>query len=353
MSARPLEGVTVLEVGGIGPVPFCGMVLADLGAEVVVVRRPASGGRVDELTTVTEGILERGRRRRIDADLKQPAGVEAVRDAVGQVDALIEGFRPGTMERLGFAPEACWELNPRLVFGRMTGWGQEGPYADQPGHDINYLALNGVLAAVGPKDRPPQPPLNLVADFGGGGLLLATGVLAALLGAARSGRGSVVDAAMTDGAALQMTMMYELLGRGHWTLSRESNMNDGGAPFYRTYETADGRFVAVGAMERTFWDILVQRLGLDDGTLPDQWDRAAWPDLSARLAAVFRRRSRDEWAAELQHAGACVTPVLTMAEAPAHPHNVARAAFVADAHGPVPAPAPRIRPPSTRDGGPR
>jgi len=338
----PLDGVTILEVGGVGPAPFCGMVLADLGADVISIGRPSADRPPDDIAVVTADILGRGRARRLVTDLKRPDGVAAVLELVNTVDALVEGFRPGTMERLGLSPEACWNVNPRLVYGRMTGWGQTGPLAQQPGHDINYLALSGALAAMGPKDGPPLPPLNLVADFGGGGMLLAAGVLAALLRAERTGRGSVVDAAMSDGAALQMTMMYELLGRGQWSLQRESNINDGAAPFYRTYETADGRHVAVGAMERTFWDALIDRLGLAREQLPDQWDRSAWPGLSARLAEVFRRRTRDEWAAELEHAGVCVTPVLTMAEAPAHPHNVARNAFVRDTHGPVPAPAPRV-----------
>lgn len=339
----PLAGLRVLEVGGVGPVPFCGMVLADLGADVISVQRPASGRDDDEMAAATGGVLARGRRS-VAVDLKHPDGVAVVLRLVAESDGLLEGFRPGVMERLGLGPDVCAARTPRLVYGRMTGWGQDGPYAQLPGHDINYLALSGALGAMGEPGRPPVPPLNLVADFGGGAMLLAVGVLAALLEAGRSGRGQVVDAAMLDGSALLMTMTYELLGRGAWAPGPGRNVNDGGAPFYRTYETSDGRYLAVGAMEPRFYDELVTRLGLDRAALPGQWDRARWPELTTILARTFLTRSRDEWCRLLEHAPVCVTPVLDLTEAPQHPHNTHRSGFLpaAPGGGPVPAPAPRF-----------
>ena len=339
----PLKGLRLLEIGGMGPVPFCGMVLADLGADIISVRRPPTVLDSDDMTEATGGVLARGRRS-VAVDLKHPDGVATVLRLVERADGVMEGFRPGVMERLGLGPEVCSGVNPRLVYARMTGWGQDGPYAQLPGHDINYLALSGALGAIGEPGRPPVPPLNLVADFGGGAMLLAVGVLAALLEAGRSGQGQVVDAAMLDGSSLLMTMTHELLGRGAWVPGRGRNINDGGAPFYRTYETSDGRYVAVGAMEPKFFNELVARLGLDKDTLPAQWDRSRWPELVAFLTEMFLTRTRDQWCTLLEHAPVCVTPVLELHEVPLHPHNAARHGFVDQGPGgaPVPAPAPRF-----------
>lgn len=322
-----------MEVGGIGPVPFCGLVLSDLGADVIRLDRPggpASGsGMPDDL-------MRRGRRS-IVLDLKKPEGVHVARSLLRSADGLLEGFRPGTMERLGIGPEVCLADNPRLVFGRMTGYGQEGPDAARAGHDINYLARTGLLSSIGPAGGPPVVPLNVVGDFGGGGLLLAVGMLAGLLEAQRSGLGQVVDVAMTDGSALLATMLFELLGRGHWTEERGANLNDGGAPFYAVYETADARYVAVGALERPFFDSMMKGLGLDPSAVPDHNDRACWPALRAQLATAFLRRTRDDWAAVFAGVDACVSAVLTMTESLAGAVNV----VPVDGHL-QPAPAPRF-----------
>jgi len=333
----PLAGLQIVELGGVGPVPFAGMVLADAGAAVTAIVRPARGP-TDGLTAATGGVLGRGRKE-VTLDLKDPDERRTALDLVAAADAALEGFRPGALERLGLGPDALLARNPALVLGRMTGWGQDGPLAQAPGHDINYLALSGVLAHLGEPDRPPRAPLNLLADFGGGALL-AFGVIAAVLDARQSGRGRVVDAAMLDAAALLSTMTFELWNRGAWDPRRGHNVNDGGAPFYCTYPTSDQRYVAVGAMEPVFWNGLINRLGLDPASLPDQYDRARWPELRRVLAAVFATRARDEWAAEL--ADVCVSPVLTIAEAPGHPHNVARGLFETAERGPVPGPAPRF-----------
>ena len=338
-ASGPLAGLRVVELGGIGPVPFAGMVLADAGAAVTAIGRPR--GRfdaVDPLTAATGGVLGRGRQE-ITLDLKDPDDRAAALALVAAADAVLEGFRPGALERLGLGPDVLLAANPTLVLGRMTGWGQDGPLAHAPGHDINYLALSGVLAHLGEPDRGPRAPLNLLADFGGGAML-AFGVVAAVLGARQSGRGRVVDAAMLDAAALLSTMAFELWNRGDWDARRGHNVNDGAAPFYCTYATSDQRYVAVGAMEPAFWSSLLERLGLDPAALPAQYDRAGWPQLQRALAAAFATRTRDEWAAEL--ADVCVSPVLNFAEAPQHPHNLARGLFVAGEHGPMPAPAPRF-----------
>ena len=325
----------MVELAGIGPGPFCAMLLADLGAEVLAVDRPASG-QAGWLALFTRG------RRRVAVDLKHPEGPKVVLDLVAGADALVEGFRPGVAERLGIGPEACLARNPRLVYGRVTGWGQDGPLAGSAGHDIDYIALAGALHPVGAAGGPPVPPLNLLGDFGGGGMLLALGVVAALLEAARSGRGQVVDAAMVDGAALLTTQLHELLPAGLWTDRRGANLLDGAAPFYTVYETADGRHLAVGALEPQFYAELLERVGLADDDLPPQLDRAGWPLLRQRLAAVFRTRTRDEWCRLLEGTDACVAPVLSLLEAPTHPHNPARATFV-DVGGTLqPAPAPRF-----------
>lgn len=345
----PLAGMRVVEFAGIGPTPFCAMVLADLGADVVRIDRPTPPRSAPPagVEVLTDGILGRGRRS-VTLDLKHPDGRAAALDLVADADVLVEGFRPGVMERLGLGPEECHARAPGLVYGRLTGWGQDGPLAQQAGHDINYIALAGALAPLGRRDERPAPPLNLLGDFAGGGLLLAFGITAAVVERGRSGQGQVVDAAMVDGASYLMTMMYELLGRGRWDERREANANDGGSPFYDTYETADGRYVAVGAMEPHFWARLLDSLGLGDVDPSAQWDPAAWPELTERLAAVFRTRTRDEWVRLLADTDACVTPILTMSEAPEHPHHVARGDFVTVDDTTVPAPAPRFsRTPAT------
>ncbi len=336
----PLAGIRVLEFASLAPAPFACMLLADFGADVLQIVNPADQGP-------TAGPhpgdpLNRGRRV-VALDLKQPAAVDAVLDLAGQADVLVEGFRPGVMERFGLGPEVCLERNPRLVYGRMTGWGQDGPLARRAGHDINYLALSGALEPLGPPGAPPSPPLNYVADFGGGGMLLAVGVLAALLERERSGRGQVVDAAMTEGSALISGIVHGLRARGLWRRERGGNLFDGSAPFYATYECADGRFVAVGAVEPQFYAELIAKLGLaDEIAAADQYDRATWPDTARLLAEEFAARPRDEWAELFAESDACVTPVLTPWEAAGHPHNAARGTFTEVGGHVHPAPAPRF-----------
>lgn len=334
----PLDGVRVLELGGIGPGPFCGMLLADLGASVVRVERPADAGQ-----PTPHPWLHRNRRS-IAVDLKRPEGVTALLALVERSDALIEGFRPGVAERLGLGPEPCLARNPALVYGRMTGWGQDGPLAQEPGHDINYIALAGALHAIAPAGGDPVPPLNLVGDFGGGGMLLALGLLAALLNSRATGQGQVVDAAMTDGTALLLAMTYGFLAHGRWQDRPASNLLDGGAPFYTVYRCADDRHVSVGSIEPQFYAALLRVLGLsEDPLFARQFDRAAWPAMRDRLAGLFRTGERDEWAARFDGQGACVTPVLSLTEAPEHPHNAARGTYLPGPDGGVqPAPAPRF-----------
>ncbi len=348
----PLTGIRVVEFAGIGPTPYTAMLLSDLGAEVVRLDRPtgsASAGHPG-MASLTDDVLTRGRPA-VRIDLKQPDGLATALELVSHADALVEGFRPGVMERLGLGPDACLARNPRLVYGRISGWGREGPYAQASGHDLNYIALAGVLAHIGRRDQRPVPPLNVLADFAGGGMLLALGMAAALVETSRSGRGQVVDTAMVDGAAYLATMMYELLGKGSWDERREANPNDGGAHFYDVYETADGRFVSVAAMEPKFYAELLDRLGLSGEDLPDQWDPAAWPQLKERFAAIFRERTRDEWSELLEATDACFAPVLSMSEAIAHPHNVHRQMFVEVDGVMEPAPAPRFsRTPTTARG---
>mgnify|MGYP002716422928 CR=1 FL=1 len=331
----PLKGLRILEFAGIGPGPFCGMVLADLGAEVARLDRPDGppGSRQD--------FVGRGRRS-VALDLKAPGATEAALRLVERADALIEGFRPGVMERLGLGPEACHARNPRLVYGRMTGWGQDGPLANTAGHDITYIALTGALWSVGRAGERPVPPLNPVGDYGGGGMLLAVGVLAALLEAKASGRGQVVDAAMVDGAALLMAPIYAMLARGRWKPERGANVLDGAAPWYDTYECADGRWVAAGPIEPRFFALAAEKLGLDASRFGDRMAPANWPALRDAMAAAFRGKTRDEWAALFEGTDACVAPVLDLREAPGHPHNAARGVF-AEREGAVqPAPAPRF-----------
>lgn len=338
--AGPLTGIRVLEFASLAPAPFACAVLSDLGAEVLRLDRAAPGAFAPAAHPADP--LSRGRRSAA-LDLKDPDAVRAARTLISRADVLVEGHRPGVMERLGLGPHDCAALNPRLVYARMTGWGQTGPLAPRAGHDINYLALSGALEPLGPADGPPLPPLNYVADFGGGGMLLAVGVLAALVERAASGRGQSIDVAMTEGAALISGIVHGLRARGLWHERRGGNIFDGSAPFYRTYTCADGRYVAVGAVEPGFYAELLDRLGLNGPCDPAaQYDPAAWPAAAARLAAVFATRPRDEWAALLAESDACVTPVLTPWEAHRHPHNAARAAFADVAGVPQPAPAPRF-----------
>jgi alpha-methylacyl-CoA racemase len=336
----PLAGVKIIEIAGIGPGPFAAMMLADMGAEVLRIDRaqnvpasPPEGASFD--------LLNRGRRS-IGIDLKQEQGVETVLRLAERADALLEGFRPGVMERLGLGPEVCLARNPRLVYGRMTGWGQEGPIAQAAGHDINYIALAGVLHHLGRAGEKPLPPLNLVGDFGGGGMLLAFGVVCALVERQRSGKGQVVDAAMVDGAAVLMTMMHTFRHAGMFSDERGTNLLDTGAHFYETYETKDGRHVAIGSIEPQFYAELLKRSGLEGETLPRQMDRTQWPAMKERLAAVFKSKTRAEWCEIMEGSDVCFAPVLTMGEACEHPHNVARRSFVEIAGKLQPAPAPRF-----------
>jgi alpha-methylacyl-CoA racemase len=335
----PLGGVRVLELAAIGPVPLACMLLSDLGARVTRVDRPVGvrGLRIDD---PSRDVLSRGRTA-VEVDLKTAEGVSRLLDLVAESDVLIEGLRPGVMERLGLGPDVCLARNPRLIFGRMTGWGQTGPRRDRSGHDLNYLALTGALHAIGPAVGPPHPPLNLVADYGGGAVLLAFGVAAALFERERSGQGQVIDAAMVDGVALLATFFYSQLATGSWSLERESNQLDGGAHFYRVYETADGRFLAVGALEPQFYAELLNRLELNPAEWP-QHNRTRWPELRERLAALVRGRPLAEWAAVFEGSDACVTPVKTFQEALADPHLAGRGTFVEAFGVQQPAPAPRF-----------
>ncbi len=335
----PLGSLRVVELAGLGPAPFCGMLLSDLGADVIRVDRQ---GSVNDwlISTPNNDVLNRGKRS-IAIDLKARQGVELALDLIASADALLEGYRPGVTERLGLGPAQCLARNERLVYGRMTGWGQDGPYASMAGHDIDYIALSGVLASIGTKERP-VPPLNLVGDFGGGGMLLAMGVLAAVLAARESGEGQVVDAAMIDGSALLMASHHGFRADGWWSMDRESNLLDGAAPFYTTYETSDGHHMAVGALEPHFYAALLEGLGLGDHDLPSQMDREGWPRLREVFAEEFRRRSREEWERRFAGTDACVAPVLSMDEAPAHPHNRERSSFMTIEGVRQPAPAPRF-----------
>jgi alpha-methylacyl-CoA racemase len=337
--AGPLDGVRVLELPAIGPVPFLGMLLADLGAEVIRIDRlSGSAGLADAMAASPMG---RGRRS-VRLDLRKPGGAEVALRIVERCDALIEGFRPGVAERLGIGPEAVLARNPKLVYGRMTGWGQHGPLAPTAGHDITYLAITGLLHGIGPAAGPPVPPANYVADFGGGAMFLATGLLAALLHARATGEGQVVDAAMTEGASYLGSMTRTFVARGGWTDERESNMLDGGAPNYRCYETADGKWIAVGALEAQFWAALVAALGFEVAATPSPYKPDEWAACTQLLTDTFRTRTRDEWAAIFTPLDACVAPVLTLDEALSHPHNVARGSFVEVAGAPMPGPAPRF-----------
>ena len=340
--AGPLAGYRIIEIAGIGPGPFCAMLLADMGADVVRVDRAERASGDSSAAPPYYDVMGRGRRS-IAVDLKNPDGVETVLKLVETADGLIEGFRPGVMERLGIGPEQCHARNPKLVFGRMTGWGQDGPYAAWAGHDINYIALAGCLAHIGSTDGPPVPPLNLVGDFGGGGMFLAFGVVCALLDAQKSGRGQVVDAAMVDGAAVLMSMFHGFRATGMWTNERGSNLLDTGSHFYDAYECSDGEYVSIGSIEPQFYAELLRITGLsDDPEFAKQMDRSAWPGLKQRLREVFRTKTRDEWCALMEHTDVCFAPVLTIDEAAGHPHNVARKTFVEVGGISQPSPAPRF-----------
>lgn len=336
----PLHGLRILELGGIGPVPYAGLLLSDLGADVIRIDRPIPGS-LSGWAKPSYDVLARGRRR-LAVDLKNPRGVELVLQLVASCDALIEGFRPGVAERLGLGPDDCERVNPKLVFGRMTGWGQDGPLANVVGHDVNYISLTGALHAIGKKDEPPTIPLNVIGDFGGGAMFLALGVVSALFEASRSGRGQVVDAAMVDGASSLVAFMHAAVGAGYWEDERESNMLDGAAHFYNVYETKDGRYVSIGSIEPQFYAELLEKTGLASESLPDQNDKTGWPTMRDRMAAVFVTKTRDEWVEIMDGSSVCFAPVLSVTEAPMHPHNQARKTFV-EVDGVVqPGPAPRF-----------
>jgi alpha-methylacyl-CoA racemase len=329
----PLSGIRIIEMAGIGPAPFAGMMLADHGADVIRIERPGASRRGSNVLTRS--------RRSIVLDLKQPAAIDVVRRIVARSDALIEGFRPGVMERLGLGPDVLLAVAPRLVYGRMTGWGQTGPYAGMAGHDINYIAASGVLNALGRAGEKPTPPINLLGDFGGGGMLLAFGMVSALLHARATGQGQVVDCAMTEGASLLMSMFWGMVAEGDWNAARGTNLIDTAAHFYDTYETREGRFIAIGAIEPQFYRELRDRLGLDDTDFDAQFDQAAWPRLKAKLADVIRRQSLEEWCALLEGTDVCFAPVTGFEDAPTHPQMADRQAFVTVGNVVQPAPAPR------------
>jgi len=336
----PLQGLKIIEIVGIGPAPFGSMMLADMGAEVIRIDAPKRAVPMS-FSHPRFDVLARGRRSLV-LDLKKPEGRDAVLKLVEQADALIEGFRPGVMERLGLSPETCLARNPRLVFGRMTGWGQSGPLSQAAGHDLNYIALTGALNAIGRPDQPPPVPLNLVGDFGGGGMLLAFGIVCAMLEAKGSGKGQVVDAAMVDGAAIFTAMFSGMLADGIWSPARGSNFLDGAAHFYDSYVCADGKFISVATVEPQFYRLLCERIGIDDPAFDAQYDQAQWPHLKPRMAAIFAQRTRDEWTALLEGSDVCYAPVLDWHEAPQHPHNIARQTFVELDGVTQPAPAPRF-----------
>ena len=332
----PLKGLKIIEMAGIGPGPFCGMVLADLGVEIIRVDRASAIGTGSKQDAANRG------KKSIAVDLKSEEGGEVVLKLVETADAIFEGFRPGVMERLGLGPDVCSERNERIVFGRMTGWGQEGPLANAAGHDINYISLTGALAAIGRPGSPPVPPLNLIGDFGGGGMLLALGLLAALLESKKSKKGQVVDAAMTDGSALLMTMIYSMYSSGMWKTSMGSNLLDGGSHFYDTYECKDGKFISLGSIEPQFYALLCQIAELDESIFGKQMSRDSWPEQKEAIKKIILDKTRDEWCELMEGTDVCFAPVLDMSEAPKHPHNIERKTFI-DLEGVTqPAPAPRF-----------
>lgn len=334
MRQGPLTGLKIIEFAGIGPGPFCGMLLSDLGADVVRIDRKGQGrGSPSDITA-------RGRRS-VGLDLKNPAAIETCLKLFETADVVFEGFRPGVMERLGLGPDVALKRNPRLVYGRMTGWGQFGPYAQAAGHDMNYIAITGALHAIGTEDKP-VPPLNLVGDFGGGALYLAFGILAGVIKARETGEGQVIDCAMSDGAASLMSMFYGFKASGAWTEGRRSNLLDGGAHFYDTYQCSDGKWVSIGSIEPQFYALLLEKTGISDPAFKAQMDRGAWPELKAKLAAVIATKTRDEWCALMEATDVCFAPVLDLDEAPRHAHNQARQTFVEVGGVTQPAPAPRF-----------
>lgn len=336
----PLEGVRVIEIAGIGPGPFAAMMLADMGAEVLRVVRTGTGG-MSMAGNPRLDFFNRNKRC-VALNLKDPRATELALRLIEGADAVLEGYRPGVMEKLGLGPEVCLGRNPRLVYGRMTGWGQDGPLANSAGHDINYVALTGALHAIGERGGKPVVPLNLVGDFGGGGMFLAYGMVCALLEAAKSGKGQVVDAAMVDGASTLMAMMYAAFQSGFWSNSRGSNMLDGGAHFYGVYETADGKYVSIGSIEPQFYALLLEKLGIDPQSLPHQMDPRHWEALRDRFGMIFRTRSREQWCALMEGTDICFAPVLGLDEVAHHPHMVSRGNFLHDGDVWQPAPAPRF-----------
>ena len=335
-----LSGLKVLEMAAIGPVPFAGTMLADMGAEVIRVDRIPSS---PDVATSTYSTYDHRGRRSIAVDLKHKSGIETVLRLIDDADMLLEGFRPGVMEKLGLGPDVCLARNAQLVYGRMTGWGQEGPLSKAAGHDLNYIALTGALHAMGSPDRPPSPPLNLVGDYGGGAMMLLVGVLAALWERERSNRGQVIDAAMTDGAIALLAPFYAQMAQGVWQDRRGANLLDGGAPFYGVFECADGRFVSIGSLEPQFYQLLLKKCGLEsDADFGQQMDRSSWPRMRQRLESLFRTRSREQWCELIEGSDVCFAPVLSLKEAAQHPHNRARNAFIDADGGPQPAPAPRF-----------
>jgi alpha-methylacyl-CoA racemase len=336
----PLRGVKIIEIAGIGPGPFCAMMLSDMGAEIIRVDRKEKSW-IRGLVESKYEVLNRGRRS-IAIDLKKPGSVEAVLKLVEQADALFEGFRPGVMENFGLGPDECLKRNPKLVYGRMTGWGQEGPLANAAGHDINYIALTGALHSIGRQGNKPVPPLNLIGDFGGGGMLLAFGIACALYEAQKSGKGQVVDAAMVDGASALMAMFYGFRAAGLWTDERGYNFLDSGSHFYDTYETSDGKWISVGSIEPQFYALLLKHSGITDPDFQAQWDTPKWPEFKEKLETIFKSKTRDEWCEIMEGTDICFAPVLTIEEAIQHPHNVAREVYVEIDGVPQPAPAPRF-----------
>ena len=332
----PLKGLKILEFSGIGPGPFCGMVLADLGAEVIRLDKSSTHGNLNKAD------IHNRNKKSITVNLKDPESIKEVKKLISQMDAIFEGFRPGVMERLGLGPSECLKINKSLVYGRMTGWGQEGPMAHQSGHDINYIALSGVLDSMGREGENPQPPLNLVGDFGGGGMLLAVGMLGAIIHSQKTGEGQVVDAAMIDGSSLLMSMFYSFKEMGFWTENKESNLLDGAAHFYDTYVCSDNKHIAIGAIEPQFYKELLQKLEIKDKDFFNQMDKSMWPKLKAKMTSVIKLKTRDEWAEIFDGSDACVTPVLSLSETPLHPHHESRNTFINPNGFTEPAPSPRF-----------
>ena len=332
----PLKDIKVIEMAGIGPAPFCGMILADMGAEVISVERITAAGRGSSADIASRG------KKSIAVDIRKSEGQEIIKKLIESADVLIEGFRPGVMEKNNLGPDVLLKINPKLIFGRMTGWGQSGPLAHAAGHDINYIALSGVLGAIGKKDSPPPPPLNLIGDFGGGGMLLALGVCAALNTVNKEGKGQVIDAAMTEGSALLMSMMYGMLNSGIWTDSRDSNLLDGAAHFYGCYECKDGKFISIGSIEPQFYSLLREKMNIDEDIFDNQMDKNSWPDLRKNLENRFKEKTREEWCAIMEGTDICFAPVLSMSEAINHEHNVERKSFFSMDNVIQPSPAPKF-----------